>query len=84
MERLTEPDLRWSHRSHLLIQFPVCVQDFYVTSNGRLSPQEDPLQNGAVYHLEPRLCGGKGGQFQQINRLGKVFPVQSGFCLMSR
>lgn len=29
--------------------------------NGRLVNDEDVLQNGAVYSLEPRLCGGKGG-----------------------
>ncbi|KAM4584284.1 splicing regulator SDE2 isoform 2-T2 [Odontesthes bonariensis] len=48
----------------------VSQQDFYVTSNGRLSHQEDPLQNGAVYHLEPRLCGGKGGFGSMLRALG--------------
>jgi len=38
-----------------------------VHSNGRLSELEDPLQAGAVYHLEPRLCGGKGGEVQEID-----------------
>lgn len=44
-----------------------CVQgagssaDFYVVRNGRLSALDEPLQPGAVYHLQPRLCGGKGG-----------------------
>ncbi|KAK5936395.1 hypothetical protein CgunFtcFv8_027762 [Champsocephalus gunnari] len=44
--------------------------DFYVHSNGRLSELEDPLQAGAVYHLEPRLCGGKGGFGSMLRALG--------------
>ena len=45
---------------------PVCFQgylleDFYIKKNGRLSGLDDKLQDGAVYRLEPRLCGGKGG-----------------------
>ncbi|XP_029010361.1 splicing regulator SDE2 [Betta splendens] len=44
--------------------------DFYVTKNGRPSPLEDPLQHGAVYHLEPRLCGGKGGFGSMLRALG--------------
>ncbi|XP_056266888.1 splicing regulator SDE2 isoform X2 [Pseudoliparis swirei] len=43
---------------------------FYVVRNGRLSPLEDPLQPGAVYHLEPRLCGGKGGFGSMLRALG--------------
>lgn len=47
---------------------PLCsqIQDFYVSSNGHLSHLDDPLQHGGVYHLEPRLCGGKGGEFQEV------------------
>ncbi|MED6269221.1 hypothetical protein CHARACLAT_031005 [Characodon lateralis] len=45
-------------------------QDFYVTTNGHLSQLEDRLQNGAVYHLEPRLCGGKGGFGSMLRALG--------------
>ncbi|XP_069023309.1 splicing regulator SDE2 [Embiotoca jacksoni] len=45
-------------------------QDFYVVKNGRLSDLEDPLQHGAVYHLEPRLCGGKGGFGSMLRALG--------------
>lgn len=40
----------------------VSSEDFYVVRNGHRSDLEDPLQHGAIYHLEPRLCGGKGGQ----------------------
>lgn len=29
--------------------------------NGQLASDEDELQSGVVYSLEPRLCGGKGG-----------------------
>ncbi|XP_040000998.1 replication stress response regulator SDE2 isoform X2 [Xiphias gladius] len=45
-------------------------EDFYVVRNGRLSDLEDPLQHGAVYHLEPRLCGGKGGFGSMLRALG--------------
>ncbi|KAM6939562.1 splicing regulator SDE2 [Xenentodon cancila] len=45
-------------------------QDFYVTRNGRLSPLDECLQHGAVYHLEPRLCGGKGGFGSMLRALG--------------
>uniref|UniRef100_A0A3P9NFF6 SDE2 telomere maintenance homolog n=1 Tax=Poecilia reticulata TaxID=8081 RepID=A0A3P9NFF6_POERE len=46
--------------------FDISHQDWYVTSNGRLSGLEERLQDGAVYRLEPRLRGGKGGQFPGI------------------
>ncbi|XP_034534176.1 replication stress response regulator SDE2 isoform X2 [Notolabrus celidotus] len=45
-------------------------EDFYVVRDGRLSHLEDPLQPGAVYHLEPRLCGGKGGFGSMLRALG--------------
>ncbi|XP_070842784.1 splicing regulator SDE2 [Chaetodon trifascialis] len=45
-------------------------EDFYIVTNGRLSGLEDPLQHGAVYHLEPRLCGGKGGFGSMLRALG--------------
>ncbi|KAM7008672.1 splicing regulator SDE2 [Tautogolabrus adspersus] len=45
-------------------------EDFYVVRNGRLSDLEDPLQHGAVYHLEPRLRGGKGGFGSMLRALG--------------
>ncbi|XP_008303611.1 splicing regulator SDE2 isoform X3 [Stegastes partitus] len=45
-------------------------QDFYVVRNGRRSDLQDPLQHGAVYHLEPRLCGGKGGFGSMLRALG--------------
>lgn len=41
--------------------------DFYVVRNGRLSDLEEAVQPGAVYHLEPRLRGGKGGVFQEMH-----------------
>ncbi|KAM4750695.1 splicing regulator SDE2 [Anableps anableps] len=53
----------------VLEQF-VPQQDFYVTTNGRRSQLEDGLQDGAVYHLEPRLCGGKGGFGSMLRALG--------------
>ncbi|XP_015226906.1 PREDICTED: protein SDE2 homolog isoform X2 [Cyprinodon variegatus] len=45
-------------------------QDFYVSTNGRLAHLGDHLQNGVVYHLEPRLCGGKGGFGSMLRALG--------------
>ncbi|KAM9856916.1 splicing regulator SDE2 isoform 1-T1 [Aulostomus maculatus] len=44
--------------------------DFYVSRDGRITAPEDPLQHGAVYHLEPRLCGGKGGFGSMLRALG--------------
>ncbi|XP_031734047.1 splicing regulator SDE2 [Anarrhichthys ocellatus] len=44
--------------------------DFYVVRNGRVSHLEDALQSGAVYHLEPRLRGGKGGFGSMLRALG--------------
>ncbi|XP_045903235.1 replication stress response regulator SDE2 isoform X1 [Micropterus dolomieu] len=48
----------------------VSCEDFYVTRNGRLTDPEDALQHGAVYRLEPRLCGGKGGFGSMLRALG--------------
>ncbi|XP_030275318.1 splicing regulator SDE2 isoform X2 [Sparus aurata] len=45
-------------------------EDFYVIRNGRLSGVDDLLQQGAVYHLQPRLCGGKGGFGSMLRALG--------------
>ncbi|XP_076139333.1 splicing regulator SDE2 [Alosa pseudoharengus] len=44
--------------------------DFYVKNNGRLSSGEEQLQTGAVYRLEPRLFGGKGGFGSMLRALG--------------
>ncbi|XP_015267345.1 PREDICTED: phosphatidylinositol-glycan biosynthesis class F protein isoform X1 [Gekko japonicus] len=43
---------------------------FYVKCNGRCVNSEDVLQDGAVYSLEPRLCGGKGGFGSMLRALG--------------
>ncbi|XP_071595863.1 splicing regulator SDE2 [Heliangelus exortis] len=45
-------------------------ESLYVKCNGRLVNEEDVLQNGAVYSLEPRLCGGKGGFGSMLRALG--------------
>ncbi|NWU89406.1 SDE2 regulator, partial [Upupa epops] len=45
-------------------------EGLYVKCNGRLANDEDALQNGAVYSLEPRLCGGKGGFGSMLRALG--------------
>ncbi|XP_046899462.1 replication stress response regulator SDE2 isoform X2 [Hypomesus transpacificus] len=46
------------------------LEDFYIKKNGRLSGLDDKLQDGAVYRLEPRLCGGKGGFGSMLRALG--------------
>ncbi|XP_068177462.1 splicing regulator SDE2 isoform X1 [Antennarius striatus] len=53
------------------VRFP-CVSpgDFYVIRNGQRAEPDDPLQHGAVYHLEPRLRGGKGGFGSMLRALG--------------
>uniref|UniRef100_A0A3Q0RJE0 SDE2 telomere maintenance homolog (S. pombe) n=1 Tax=Amphilophus citrinellus TaxID=61819 RepID=A0A3Q0RJE0_AMPCI len=48
----------------------LCFQDFYVIRDGRRAHLDDPLQHGAVYHLEPRLRGGKGGFGSMLRALG--------------
>uniref|UniRef100_A0A096M7U3 Replication stress response regulator SDE2 n=1 Tax=Poecilia formosa TaxID=48698 RepID=A0A096M7U3_POEFO len=48
----------------------VYVDDWYVTTNGRLTGLEERLQDGAVYRLEPRLRGGKGGFGSMLRALG--------------
>ncbi|XP_014865602.1 PREDICTED: protein SDE2 homolog isoform X1 [Poecilia mexicana] len=45
-------------------------QDWYITTNGRLTELEERLQDGAVYRLEPRLRGGKGGFGSMLRALG--------------
>ncbi|NXL91322.1 SDE2 regulator, partial [Alectura lathami] len=45
-------------------------ESLYVKCNGRLAGGDDVLQDGAVYSLEPRLCGGKGGFGSMLRALG--------------
>ncbi|XP_071435766.1 splicing regulator SDE2 [Pithys albifrons albifrons] len=45
-------------------------ENLYVKCNGQLANDEDVLQSGAVYSLEPRLCGGKGGFGSMLRALG--------------
>uniref|UniRef100_A0A8D3DL55 Replication stress response regulator SDE2 n=1 Tax=Scophthalmus maximus TaxID=52904 RepID=A0A8D3DL55_SCOMX len=54
----------------VLTRFGVCSEDFYVIRNGRVEDVEDPVQHGAVYNLQPRLCGGKGGFGSMLRALG--------------
>ncbi|KAL4640800.1 hypothetical protein GN956_G11644 [Arapaima gigas] len=44
--------------------------DLYAKVNGRLCGQDERLQAGAPYRLEPRLCGGKGGFGSMLRALG--------------
>ncbi|KAM9273262.1 splicing regulator SDE2-like [Cariama cristata] len=45
-------------------------ESLYVKCNGRLVSGEDVLQNGGIYSLELRLCGGKGGFGSMLRALG--------------
>uniref|UniRef100_A0A8C5K122 Replication stress response regulator SDE2 n=1 Tax=Jaculus jaculus TaxID=51337 RepID=A0A8C5K122_JACJA len=46
------------------------VECFFVKCNGALIGTNDTVQHGAVYSLEPRLCGGKGGFGSMLRALG--------------
>ncbi|XP_052056461.1 splicing regulator SDE2 [Apodemus sylvaticus] len=46
------------------------VECFFVKCNGVLAAAGDKVQHGAVYSLEPRLCGGKGGFGSMLRALG--------------
>ncbi|XP_031992767.1 splicing regulator SDE2 isoform X1 [Hylobates moloch] len=48
----------------------VPVENFFVKCNGALINTSDTVQHGAVYSLEPRLCGGKGGFGSMLRALG--------------
>ncbi|XP_062346469.1 splicing regulator SDE2 isoform X2 [Cinclus cinclus] len=45
-------------------------ESLYVKCNGQLASDEDELQSGVIYSLEPRLCGGKGGFGSMLRALG--------------
>ncbi|XP_065591390.1 splicing regulator SDE2 [Cyrtonyx montezumae] len=45
-------------------------ESLYVKCNGRLAAAGDVLRDGAVYSVEPRLCGGKGGFGSMLRALG--------------
>ncbi|XP_023586698.1 splicing regulator SDE2 [Trichechus manatus latirostris] len=48
----------------------VPVEYFFVKCNGALINTSDAVQHGAVYSLEPRLFGGKGGFGSMLRALG--------------
>ncbi|XP_045393101.1 replication stress response regulator SDE2 [Lemur catta] len=48
----------------------VPVEYFFVKCNGALINTSDTVQDGAVYSLEPRLLGGKGGFGSMLRALG--------------
>ncbi|XP_070257282.1 splicing regulator SDE2 [Myotis yumanensis] len=48
----------------------VPVECFFVKCNGSLADAGDTVQHGAVYSLEPRLRGGKGGFGSMLRALG--------------
>lgn len=45
-----------------------------MTSNGRITDSNDLLQSGVVYRVEPRLCGGKGGNEMFQEHINTTFP----------
>ncbi|NXF05553.1 SDE2 regulator, partial [Smithornis capensis] len=57
-------------RRHRARELNIPEESLYVKCNGRLANDEDVLQSGAVYSLEPRLCGGKGGFGSMLRALG--------------
>ncbi|NXP26640.1 SDE2 regulator, partial [Scytalopus superciliaris] len=59
-----------SLRRHRARELNIPEESLYVKCNGRLANDEDVLQSGAVYSLEPRLCGGKGGFGSMLRALG--------------
>nr|XP_003410979.1 replication stress response regulator SDE2 [Loxodonta africana] len=48
----------------------VPVEYFFVKCNGALVSTSDAVQHGAIYSLEPRLRGGKGGFGSMLRALG--------------
>nr|XP_057923839.1 splicing regulator SDE2 [Doryrhamphus excisus] len=48
----------------------VSPHDLYVNKDGRRACLDDDLQGGAIYHLVPRLPGGKGGFGSMLRALG--------------
>ncbi|KAM6459586.1 splicing regulator SDE2 [Liasis olivaceus] len=70
---MTLPAEDWSVRDFLRswCQAQGLSEDhFYIKCNGRCINSEGVLQNGAVYSVEPRLCGGKGGFGSMLRALG--------------
>lgn len=57
-------------RHHRARQLSIPEESLYVKCNGRLVSDEDELQSGVVYSLEPRLCAGKGGFGSMLRALG--------------
>ncbi|NXG50985.1 SDE2 regulator, partial [Psilopogon haemacephalus] len=71
--RLLPPPPGGSVRSllcHRARELNIPEESLYVKCNGRLVSEDDVLQDGAVYSLEPRLCGGKGGFGSMLRALG--------------
>ncbi|OWK51668.1 Protein SDE2 [Lonchura striata] len=57
-------------RRHRARELNIPEESLYVKCNGQLASDEDELQSGVVYSLEPRLCGGKGGFGSMLRALG--------------
>ncbi|NXY80827.1 SDE2 regulator, partial [Alcedo cyanopectus] len=55
---------------HRAWELNIPEESLYVKCNGQLVSHDDVLQDGAVYSVEPRLCGGKGGFGSMLRALG--------------
>ena len=44
--------------------------DYYVTENGRIAKEDQPVNPEVVYRVHPRLVGGKGGFGSMLRSLG--------------
>ncbi|XP_061768264.1 splicing regulator SDE2 [Nerophis ophidion] len=51
-------------------QLEASPHDLYFSKDGRLACLDDHLQGGAVYHLQARVLGGKGGFGSMLRALG--------------
>ncbi|XP_062568418.1 splicing regulator SDE2-like [Saccostrea cucullata] len=44
--------------------------DFYITCNGKIVRNPEEVQEGSIYHIVPRLVGGKGGFGSMLRAIG--------------
>ena len=45
-------------------------EDYYVVRNGKIESSDATIQHGNVYHVVPRLVGGKGGFGSMLRAIG--------------
>ncbi|XP_061174579.1 splicing regulator SDE2-like [Saccostrea echinata] len=44
--------------------------DFYITCNGKIVRKHEEIREGSIYHIVPRLVGGKGGFGSMLRAIG--------------